>query len=177
MVRWLERGATQESSPLFSEADSRRIRGVLLMGGLPFDQLEDGLQQVRLKLLEAQADPDRPEIREPAAWMAVVASRIATDWHRGRARDAGLRERLATRWSLRPPTDHPQEHRDLALTMADGLERLTPLQRQALVLRYYADLPLSEIARQLDIPEGTAKSRIHGAVAALRTQLSDMEAI
>ncbi|WP_411058081.1 RNA polymerase sigma factor [Streptomyces sp. E11-3] len=177
MVRWLGRGATKDGSPLFSDADSRRVKAVLLMGGLPFDQLDDGLQQVRLKLLEAQADPDRPEIREPVAWMTVVASRLAADWHRGRARDAGLRERLAARWSLRPATDHPQEHRDLALTMADGLERLTPLQRQAVVLRYYADLPVTDIARLLDVPEGTVKSRIHGAVAALRNQLSDMEAI
>ncbi|BFO21163.1 hypothetical protein SHKM778_75510 [Streptomyces sp. KM77-8] len=62
----------------------------------------------------------------------------------------------------------------LALTVAEGLERLPKAQRQALVLRYYADLSVPTIARLLDVPEGTVKSRIHGAVATLRRELRDI---
>ncbi|MHC0432315.1 RNA polymerase sigma factor [Streptomyces sp. O3] len=176
MVRWRERRRTAREIPPTVARDSGRIRAVLLMCGMPWQDLDDGVQQVRLKFLEAQADPGQPEIRDVSAWVAVVASRVAADWHRGRAKDTRLRARLAARWSLRP-AEHPQEHRDLALTVAGGLERLTPLQRQALVLRYYTDLPVSGIAELLGVPEGTVKSRIHAAVAALRTELGDMEAI
>ncbi|MFD5315762.1 hypothetical protein [Streptomyces sp. NPDC127098] len=44
------------------------------------DDLEDALQQVRVKLLAAGADPARARIRNPAAWLSVVASRVAADW-------------------------------------------------------------------------------------------------
>ncbi|MEE1942429.1 sigma-70 family RNA polymerase sigma factor [Streptomyces sp. TRM 70361] len=178
MDGWRGARPAADGPPASEEAfDTARVRAVLLVGGLPWDELDDGVQQVRLKLLEERARPDRPEIRDRDAWLAVVASRVAIDWHRRRTRETGLRERLAARWSRRPPADHPQEHRVLALTVADGLERLTAAQRQVLVLRYYADLPVRDIARLLDVPEGTVKSRIHLAVAALRTVLRDMEAI
>lgn len=166
--------------PLVEPAELRRVRAVLVLGGVPWDELEDGVQQVRLKLLEeraGQAGRGRREIRNEAAWLSVVASHVAADWHRARSRDAGLRERLAARWLRRPPAEHPQEHRVLALTVADGLEELTVAQRQVLVLRFYADLPVRDIARLLDIPEGTVKSRLHAAVGALRTLLREREVI
>ncbi|MES4904877.1 sigma-70 family RNA polymerase sigma factor [Streptomyces sp. NPDC000395] len=150
---------------------------MLVLGGVPWDQLDDGVQQVRLKLLEERAKPERPEIREPMAWLTAVASRVAVDWHRARSRDAGLRERLAARWSRRPPAEHPEEHRVLALSVSRGLEGLSAVQRQVLTLRYYADLSVRDIAALLEVPEGTVKSRLHSAVAALRKQLREMEVI
>nr|WP_241562129.1 sigma-70 family RNA polymerase sigma factor [Streptomyces hoynatensis] len=155
--------------------DAGRVRAVLALGGVPWDELEDGVQQVRLKLLEQDAKPAGKPIREPGAFVSVVASRVAIDWHRARSRDAGLRERLAARWGATPPPEHPQEHRDLALTVAAGLDELPPGQRQVLVLRYYADLPVRKIAELLDVPEGTVKSRLHAAVSALRTRLGERE--
>ncbi|MGO4749538.1 RNA polymerase sigma factor [Streptomyces sp. 2MCAF27] len=166
-----------ESSPLTEPEYVKRVRAMLVLGGVPWDQLDDGVQQVRLKLLEEQAKPGQPAIREPMAWLTAVASRVAVDWHRARTRDAGLRERLAARWSRRPPAEHPEEHRVLALTVSRGLEGLSAVQRQVLTLRYYADLPVRDIAVLLDVPEGTVKSRLHSAIAALRKQLHDMEVI
>lgn len=43
--------------------------------------------------------------------------------------------------------------------------------RAVLVLRYYLDMPVEEIAATLDIPSGTAKSRIHHALKAMRAAL------
>ncbi|WP_419998838.1 hypothetical protein [Streptomyces boninensis] len=70
-----------------------RVRGILALGGVPWDQLDDGVQQVQLKLLEARR---REPIRNEDAWTAVVASRVAADWHRSRTRDgvAALRTQL-----------------------------------------------------------------------------------
>ncbi len=157
--------------------DVGRVRAVLALGGVPWDELDDGVQQVRLKLLEEQARPERPEIRNPEAWSSVVASRVAADWHRSRSRDAGLRERLTARWSRRPPSGHTEDDRILALVVSDGLEKLPAAQRQVLVLRFFADLSVRDIASLLDVPEGTVKSRLHTAAVAMRTQLTAAEVI
>jgi len=39
------------------------------------------------------------------------------------------------------------------------------------VLHYYLDLPLPEVAATLGVPLGTAKSRLHRGIAALRRKL------
>ncbi len=51
------------------------------------------------------------------------------------------------------------------------LERLPLDQRAVIVLRFYADLPLDEVADILDIPIGTAKSRQHRGLEAMRTSM------
>ncbi|WP_432011909.1 RNA polymerase sigma factor [Streptomyces cucumeris] len=139
--------------------------------------LDDGVQEVRLKLLEQCADPGRAAVRDPSAWSSVVAARVAADWHRAGARDNGLRARLAARWARQPAAGHTEEDRTLALAVADGLGSLPRHQRQLLTLRYYADLPVRDIAQLLGIPEGTVKSRLHTAVAALRNRLHETEVI
>jgi len=44
-------------------------------------------------------------------------------------------------------------------------------QRVVVVLHFHLDLPLTEAATILDIPVGTAKSRLHRGLAALRMAL------
>ena len=53
-----------------------------------------------------------------------------------------------------------------------GLRRLTTNQRTVLVLTFYLGLTPSELAVSLDIPVGTAKSRLHYAIEALRVALA-----
>jgi RNA polymerase sigma-70 factor (ECF subfamily) len=67
---------------LTAAEDVRRVRAVLALGGVPWGELDDGVQEVRLKLREVQTKDHRQQIRKPAAWLSVVASRVATDWHR-----------------------------------------------------------------------------------------------
>jgi RNA polymerase sigma factor (sigma-70 family) len=52
-----------------------------------------------------------------------------------------------------------------------GFRRLAPDQRSLIVLHYYLGLPLTEAADALDLPIGTAKSRLHRARATLRAAL------
>jgi RNA polymerase sigma-70 factor (ECF subfamily) len=52
-----------------------------------------------------------------------------------------------------------------------GFARLSPEHRAALVLSHYLGLPLSEIAEALEIPIGTAKSRLNRAATAMRAAL------
>jgi RNA polymerase sigma-70 factor (ECF subfamily) len=52
-----------------------------------------------------------------------------------------------------------------------ALDVLSPEQRAVVVLRFWRDLPVDEIARRLGCPSGTVKSRLHNALAALRGRL------
>jgi len=74
------------------------------------------------------------------------------------------------------PIDGPEAPDD-TLTLADrdqierGFRRLPPDQRAILVLRHFAGYAPAEIAEILDIPDGTARSRLHHAPRAMRAAL------
>jgi RNA polymerase sigma-70 factor (ECF subfamily) len=67
---------------------------------------------------------------------------------------------------------------DRAAELADrdqlerGLRRLSDAQRTILILHFYVGLSPSEAADVLEIPVGTAKSRLHYAIDALRAVLA-----
>jgi RNA polymerase sigma-70 factor (ECF subfamily) len=66
---------------------------------------------------------------------------------------------------------------DVAAAAADrdavgrGLAGLDPNRRIVLVLRYYGDLPVDEIAARVGVPAGTVKSRLHYALRDLGVAL------
>jgi len=75
-------------------------------------------------------------------------------------------------------------HDDTGLTqvldqqiVADALHQLSPAHRAVLVETFYQGRTIAKVARQLGIPDGTARSRLHYALRALRRQLEDREAI
>jgi len=53
------------------------------------------------------------------------------------------------------------------------LATLTPVQRAAVVLRFYEERSYAEIALLLDVPEVTARSHVHRALRPLRTRLEE----
>jgi RNA polymerase sigma-70 factor, ECF subfamily len=61
--------------------------------------------------------------------------------------------------------------------VADALHQLSPAHRTVLVETFYRGRTLAKVARQLGIPDSTARSRLHYALQALRRQLEDREAI
>lgn len=57
-----------------------------------------------------------------------------------------------------------------------ALRKLAPEHREALVLRYFLDLPVEEVAAIAGVPTGTVKSRINRALAAMRPYFEPVEA-
>ncbi len=66
-----------------------------------------------------------------------------------------------------PPQSDLVEGRD---TIVKLLFSLSDAQREVLLLRYVDGMSLKEIALAVGIPEGTAKSRLHHALAAIRAE-------
>lgn len=53
-----------------------------------------------------------------------------------------------------------------------GFRRLKPEMRAVLVLHYYVGMPASAVAETLEIPMGTAQSRLHRALSDLRAAIA-----
>jgi RNA polymerase sigma-70 factor, ECF subfamily len=110
-------------------------------------------------------DPDRFD-----AWLNRLTVHACLDLARRRRRRPIEVEII----DLDKPAD-----RDLSTDVAnrelldDALRRLDPQRRALVVLHYYLGMPMPEIARTVGIPLGTAKSRLHHAVAAMRASISD----
>jgi len=130
------------------------------------DLADDILQETSLQIFRKL-----PFLREPAVfrpWTFRIASRIAFS-HLKRARrwqplDDAPSECLI---ALSPNLGEPPDDAFLAL-----LDRVSPASRAVLLLHYQHDLSLEESAAILEIPIGTAKSRLHYGVTALRKHLT-----
>ena len=75
------------------------------------------------------------------------------------------------------PDREPASEHDFPAALAERdligreLGRLPVDQRAVMVLHFYLDLPLTDVADILDIPVGTAKSRLHRGLESLRTAM------
>jgi RNA polymerase sigma-70 factor (ECF subfamily) len=113
-------------------------------------------------------------LRDPArfeAWFRRILVNGCRDRLRARARRKVVDVGRELTEAEHPRTTDPSEplaDRDL---LSAAVDRLGPDERIAIVLRFQADLTVPAIAAVLGVPEGTVKSRLHRALAALRASL------
>lgn len=74
--------------------------------------------------------------------------------------------------SPRSAPDYLAEQHEMQAVVRQTLARLSPPHRAVLVLHYFHDYSLTEIAEILECPEGTVKSRLFYARKVLKDQLS-----
>jgi RNA polymerase sigma-70 factor (ECF subfamily) len=117
-------------------------------------------------------DPERGTLR---SFLLVVARNKAVDLvrreeTRKRATATLLQEAFATSETL------TQDERiaDRAEIQA-ALAQLSLVQREAIVLAYFGGRTYREVARELKIPEGTAKTRLRDGLVKLKTLLTQSE--
>jgi RNA polymerase sigma-70 factor (ECF subfamily) len=56
-----------------------------------------------------------------------------------------------------------------------ALDKLSVVQREAILLAYFGGRTYREVARELDIPEGTAKTRLRDGLTRLRELIAGPE--
>ena len=131
-----------------------------------FDAAADALQVALVRMwrdLPSLSDPNRFE-----AWAYRVLIRACHDAIRAR-RPAGRQLHLLE-GGRAIVGDHAGEVVDRD-ELDHAFRRLTPEQRAILVLQYYRDMKLEDIAELLQIPIGTVRSRLYYAKRALRSAL------
>lgn len=105
--------------------------------------------------------PTLESVGEQDAWIRTTAYRLAVSrWRRLR------RGRELTAQALRAPRD-PLGDSETRLDLLDALQRLPFDQRRVIVLHYFADRSVAQIAAEIGVPEGTVKSRLQRARAGL----------
>ena len=130
------------------------------------DRADEAVQETMVRCwrdLPTLRDPDRFE-----AWLHRLFLNACRD---------ELRTAKRRRIEVTLPEIHPLAVPDGQSVAADrdhlarGMRHLDPEQRTIIVLHYYLGLPLPDAAAALRIPLGTAKSRLHRAIRALRAAL------
>ena len=117
----------------------------------------------------ARFDPAKGSVM---TWVTMIGHRRAVDRvRRDRARDE--RQERAARLSPVPeasPTDEVLAGEERT-TVRAAVDSLPPLQREALTLAYFGGHSYPEVAALLQIPLGTAKTRIRQGLQRLREQM------
>lgn len=101
---------------------------------------------------------------DPDGWVHTVAFNLA----RSRFRRLAAERRAYARFA--PRDCHPGPDAADVVAIRAALARLPTRQRQAVICRYYLDMPASEIAAAMKCSAGTVKVHLRSALAALRQE-------
>lgn len=161
--RWFVDLYDQHRGPVFSAALRLCAR---------WADAEDLTAETFVRAYRAAGDyaPERRAQVRPRAWLMTILWNL---W-RNRARTAARRPPPAPLTEGVDVADPGQdvagaaERNETGERLAALLEQLSDAQREAVVLRYVADLSISEVAAILGVPEGTAKSHVSRGLKKLR---------
>jgi RNA polymerase sigma-70 factor (ECF subfamily) len=156
-----ERGADVGSLVMARLGDAYRLaRAILLDDG----EAEDAVQEASLSAWRRQRS-----LRDPArfdAWFDRILVNQCRDQLRKRRRAVQL---ASPPVGFEAVTEQPDTGTDAELDQA--LAALDVDHRVVVVMRYWQDRTIDDIAARLGIPAGTVKSRLHNAMKSLRTSL------
>jgi RNA polymerase sigma-70 factor (sigma-E family) len=155
-----------DAVPAFEEfAHSRAphlFRSASLLTGSR-EEAEDLVQETLAKVYVRMHRRLGPRLDNPAAYAQVVLARTFVSSRRRRSS------------SELPYADPPQsvagdhaELTDLRISLQEALGQLPPVDRAVLVLRYFEDLSVNEVAHLLDLSPGAVKNRSMRALARMR---------
>ena len=155
------RAAIEQAMGELYHACYRRLVAQVYAFTTDLTEAQDVVQEAFARALarpRGLADVDNPE-----AWLRTVAVNVVRRrWRRRKLLDTILlRDRPVARFVEQAPGP---ERADLR----DALAAIPSTYREVVVLHYYADLPVAEVARLLRRPVGTVKQRLHEA----RTRLA-----
>lgn len=160
---------TDEERRTFEEfvaAQSLRLRQIAYaLCGDPHTA-EDLVQDALAKLAQRWCKVD-----DPYAYVRrIIYNAQVSTWRRKRR----MREDLVT-WMPDPEVSDAPASVDVQLDVLRALYRLGARQRTVLILKYYFDLPESEIATALDCSVGTVRSQASRGVARLRELAPELD--
>ncbi len=178
LIRELASGRREAIGPLYARYAPRLF--AMAVRALDRATAEEVIQDVFLAVWKNASSFD-PARGAAGPWLFQIARfRIANELRRRSRRPLEEADAEGTLLANLPDPEPDQaeraweEHRRSALRSAFG--ELPAPQRQALGLAFFEDLTHAEIAAALELPLGTAKSRVRAGLKNLRTRLSPLVA-
>jgi RNA polymerase sigma-70 factor (ECF subfamily) len=174
--RLIEAVALHRDREAFAELFSYfapRLKAWLIKSGATPGAAEDFAQDAMLTVWR-KADLFDARKARAATWIFTIARNRRLDMLRRDARPLPVPEIELAEQTVERPDDIVALSQDAA-RVRDALSQLKPDQVEVLRLAFFMDSPHSEIARQLDLPLGTVKSRIRNAMIKLRLILEPSE--
>lgn len=104
-------------------------------------------------------------MHSPMGWAHRVGFNLASSHYRRRGAERRARSRLRAIVDVVMPDVEAAD----SVALRRAVAALSEPQRRALVLRYYADLPVNEVALLMECPENTVKTHTRRAIKTLRT--------
>lgn len=140
------------------------------------DEVDDLVQETWLRVMERGSSYDGRSRFEP--WLFTIARNLAIDQMR-KGRIFSLDSNAEGEQDTALPTPASKAPSPFALAartedaerLADSLQALQPIYREALVLRFQEELSLQEISGVVGAPVATVASRIYRGLRALRSRL------
>ncbi len=138
------------------------------------DEAEDGTQETFLAALRAISS-----FREDAAfktWLFSITINVCRSCLRRGKNRSRLQQILQSLFHLRGEVEHPEKtamQNQADAELWNAIRALDEKHRIPVVLRYYHDLPIADIAAMLNIPPGTVHSRLNHAREKLRALLKE----
>src|SRR5437667_7630865 len=160
-------GAVQE---LVNSYGDRLLRSAFWLCGNETDA-QDLVQDT---FLQAIRSVHRFEGRSTVyTWLHAILLNLTRHYHRDRKRIV-YDDELAGR-EVAVPEENPGQldAGTAASALSEALRQLSGAHREVIILRYYENLKIHEIARHLGISKGTVKSRLHYAIGQMHKLLPD----
>ncbi|HEY1133549.1 MAG TPA: ECF RNA polymerase sigma factor SigK [Nocardioides sp.] len=168
LLRRSSLGDEQAFAELY-DATSARLHGLVLRVVRNPAQAEEVTQEAFLEVWRTASRFD-PARGSALSWLMTIGHRKAVD----RVRSAEASSRRDTSYQQQnQPIDHDATaeaaHSSLeAQRVRTALGALTPVQHEAVKLAYFGGYTHTEVATMLDLPVGTAKTRIRDGLIRLR---------
>ncbi len=173
LARGIQRGTKGDLALLVERHHSPLLGFLYRMTGGNRPLAEDLVQETFLRLLHGIGQYQYPRPFKP--WLYTIATNLARDHYK----QAEIRHTISM--PERTPeiqSDAPEEALLLdieAQQVAAVITGLPAHQREAVVLRYYQELSLVEIAEVLSVPVGTVKSRLSLGLKQIRERILERE--
>lgn len=140
--------------------------GLLITGSAA--AADDIVQETFLRAFQSRIRHRRGTVH---GYLTTIAYRLALKEKKREQRNVRMESANARAKAENPLDEILASERDRSI--AEAIQTLEEDHRDAMVLRFYGDHDYKDIARLLDIPHGTAKSRVFYAVRKCREILKE----
>jgi RNA polymerase sigma-70 factor (ECF subfamily) len=180
LMRDLARGQQEALGPLYS----RYAALVFHMANQSLDRpaAEEIVQEVFLTIWRGAGSFDSAQGGFRPWLLRLVHWKILNELRRRRRRpseqkgEVGDEDRFQQVADLEPGPEERAWQNEHGKIVHSALEALPPKQRQAVAMAFLEDMTHEQVAQALDVPLGTAKTRIRSGLQILRMQLSPIAA-